>query len=68
MENSNIRSPEIINPICEAIGCYSEDTNKIAVKVGSKGSIILFLCDKCKLKFCEDLADHNQSNLEMTSH
>jgi hypothetical protein len=66
--NNNIRSSEINNPICEFVGCYSEATNKIAVKVGSKGTIFLFLCDNCKPKFCTDQADYRQSNLEVSSH
>jgi hypothetical protein len=48
-------SSEINNHIvCEAVGCYSIATNKISVKVGSRGTIFLFVCNECKPKFCVD--------------
>ena len=54
--NNSITSSEIQNGvICEAMGCYSKATNKIAVEVAPKGkTIFLFLCKNCKPKFCKD--------------
>jgi hypothetical protein len=40
-----------INSICEGMGCSAEATLKVPVKVGEMGTIILLLCDKCRLRF-----------------
>ena len=70
--SNNIRSSSSEvnnNTVCEALGCYSKATNKIAVKVGSKGTIFLFLCDNCKTKFYSTShQDVNESKLEITSN
>jgi hypothetical protein len=58
MKDNNSVGPSELNNnkdiVCEAAGCYSTATNKIAVKVGSKKTIFLFLCNICKPKFCSD--------------
>ena len=70
--SNNIRSSSEVNnnnTVCEALGCYSKATNKIPVEVGSKGTIILFLCDNCKPKFYSaSHQDINESKLEVTSN
>lgn len=37
--------------ICEAAGCFSKAAIKLPVRVGTSGTIALFLCEKCKSKF-----------------
>jgi hypothetical protein len=61
--SNNIRSSEVNNDntVCEALGCYSKAINKIAAKVGSKGTIFLFLCDNCKTKFSPLYEDDKES-------
>jgi len=67
--SNNIRPSEINNgTICEALGCYAKATNKVAVKVGHTGTILLFLCDSCKLKICAHHIDINHSKLEIQGH
>ncbi len=51
MNDSNL-IPETNNSvICEAVGCYAKATTKVAARLGSEGTIVLFLCDTCKPKF-----------------
>ena len=38
---------------CEAAGCFSKATSRIAVKVGNLGVIPLLLCSNCVTKFQE---------------
>jgi hypothetical protein len=52
------------NIICESAGCYPKPTNKIALKVGTKRTIFLFLWDICKPKFCPEQSNCNQLKLE----
>jgi hypothetical protein len=33
------------NVIFEALGCNAKATTKLAVQIGTKGPILLFLCD-----------------------
>ena len=56
MKNNSI--PHNNGP-CESIGCDSNLTEKIPIKVGDKGTIFLFLCKNCKSKFSanDDLVD-----------
>jgi hypothetical protein len=42
------------NMECEALNCSSPAIKEIRVKVGEKGSVSLFLCEICQLKFKED--------------
>jgi hypothetical protein len=49
--NSGSKQMEDINGICECIGCYSNATSRVSVKVGDKGQITLFLCEKCRPQF-----------------
>ena len=42
-----------INGICECIGCNANATSSVSVKVGDKGQITLFLCEKCKPRFSD---------------
>jgi hypothetical protein len=44
----NIRD---INGICECMDCNANATSRVLVKVGDKGQITLFLCEKCRLQF-----------------
>lgn len=37
--------------ICEAAGCFSKAAIKLPVRVGTAGTITLFLCEECKSKF-----------------
>ena len=49
--SQEIIDPEVNNDTCEAVGCFAKATNKIAVKVGSLGSINLYLCKGCAKMF-----------------
>ena len=40
--------------ICEAIGCFTQATEKIHVKIGQKGTICLYLCRNCVGKFADN--------------
>jgi transcription elongation factor Elf1 len=42
-----------INGICECVGCNANATSRVSVKVGDKGQITLFLCEKCKQRFSD---------------
>jgi hypothetical protein len=66
--NNNTMASNVSNVICEALGCNAKATAKLAVPVGTKGTIFLFLCDNCKLKFYSPCQDDNKSNLEVTSN
>jgi hypothetical protein len=45
-------SPETNNSIiCEAVGCSAKATTKVTTRLGSDGTILLFLCDNCNSKF-----------------
>lgn len=52
--NTNSITSNHINSICEASGCNSTYTEKVAVKVGDRGTILLLLCKDCKGKFSHD--------------
>jgi hypothetical protein len=45
---------DVNNGICEAVGCFEKATNKINVKVGQQGIILLHLCKACVNKFREE--------------
>ena len=57
MSNNNIPS-DINKDICEAVGCFAKAKFKVPVKVGTKGTISLFLCEDCKPTFCRDENNH----------
>jgi hypothetical protein len=42
---------DLINNICEAVGCSNKATINLAVKAGPKRNIQLFLCKYCVSKF-----------------
>lgn len=48
----NRNDPEL-SVTCEATGCYSMATNRIAVKVGNLGAIPLMLCSNYVAEFQE---------------
>jgi hypothetical protein len=50
---NNYNDADVINPICEATGCFEKATNNIPIKVGSLGIITLLLCSNCVPKFQE---------------
>lgn len=54
--------------VCEALNCFDKATNKVAIEVGSRGSIVLFLCDSCKPKVVVTKPDINHSKLETQNH
>jgi hypothetical protein len=45
--SQEIIDSEVNNDTCEGVGCSAKATNEIAVKVGSLGSISLYLCEYC---------------------
>ena len=45
------RAKQDINGICECIDCNANATSRVLVKVGDKGQITLFLCEKCRPQF-----------------
>ena len=47
------------NVICEAVGCFSKAAIKLAARVGSAGTISLFLCQECKSKFRTESSDED---------
>jgi hypothetical protein len=47
-------SSEVNNSICEAIGCFAKAKFKVPINVGTKGTISLFLCEKCRPRFSTD--------------
>lgn len=52
MSSNSIISPDVNNDsVCEALGCSYKATDKITVKIGTKGTISLFLCRNCILRF-----------------
>ena len=53
MSNNTIPS-DVNNNICEAVGCFAKAKVSVAVKVGSKGTISLLLCENCKPRFSTD--------------
>jgi hypothetical protein len=42
---------DLVNSICEAVGCSNKATINLAVKVGSEQTIQLSLCKNCVAKF-----------------
>jgi hypothetical protein len=65
MNDTNEQS-EINNITCEGFSCSTSATSKIAVKVGTTGTILLSLCDSCKSRFSSHEATGVQS--EVTSN
>jgi hypothetical protein len=64
--SNNVRSAELNNGIvCECIGCYAKATDKITLKIGSKGTITLFLCENCKPRFSTNY-NNQQNEVEST--
>jgi hypothetical protein len=62
--SNNMAKPEVNNDIvCEAIGCYSKDTNLVKLNIGYKRIISLYLCTKCKSKL-QLGAEVNRGTLE----
>lgn len=51
MNDSNMTYEGNNTVICEAVGCHARATTKIGARVGSEGTVFLFLCDTCKPKF-----------------
>jgi hypothetical protein len=51
MNNNNVSQENNNNVICEAVECNAQATSKLAIRVGTKGVIFLFLCDNCRPKF-----------------
>lgn len=49
--SSNIVSSDTNKPVCEALGCTAKAIVTVAVSVGDKESISLFLCEKCRPRF-----------------
>lgn len=49
--NTNSITFNNIKTVCEALDCNSRYTEKVAVKVGKRGTIWLSLCKNCKGKF-----------------
>lgn len=45
--------------ICEAVGCFSKAAIKLPVRVGTAGTITLFLCEECKSKFRTQSSDED---------
>ncbi|ALI36858.1 hypothetical protein NMY3_02668 [Candidatus Nitrosocosmicus oleophilus] len=37
--------------ICNGFGCINKQTEKIEVRAGTFGTILLYLCDECITKF-----------------
>ena len=54
MSNNKASAQAYDDIICEAIGCYSNATNTIELKIGPNRTISLFLCSNCRLKLCLD--------------
>lgn len=51
MSNNIVPSDLNNNIVCEAVGCYSKADIEVHIKVGSKGTIPVFLCVECRSKF-----------------
>jgi hypothetical protein len=51
--NTEVLDFQINNCICEANGCFKNATDKIALRVGTLGTITLFVCRDCVAKFQE---------------
>jgi hypothetical protein len=51
MNTNNLSSEINNNSGCEALNCYEKATERVIVKVGDKGRILLSLCKKCSLMF-----------------
>ncbi|MGA9170933.1 MAG: hypothetical protein WCF03_01870 [Nitrososphaeraceae archaeon] len=68
MNSNSILSYDDDSAICEALGCYSKATGKITLKVGSKGTITLFLCESCKPRFsANDSSQQNSRGLDLNA-
>ena len=64
MNNNETPSSKVYNNIvCEAIGCCSNATNTIKLKVGSDRTVSLFLCSNCKAKLHFDSSRKDISTL-----
>jgi hypothetical protein len=57
MSSNNIPS-DLNNGICEAVGCFAKAKFKVPINVGTKGTISLFLCEKCRPRFSTDDANY----------
>jgi hypothetical protein len=57
--NERVQLREILIGVCEALGCKAQATLKVPVKVGEKGRIFLFLCEKCRARFVD--SESNQT-------
>jgi hypothetical protein len=57
MSSNNIPS-DLNNVICEAVGCFAKAKFKVPINVGTKGTISLFLCEKCRPRFSTDNANY----------
>jgi protein-arginine kinase activator protein McsA len=51
--NSNIISSDTNEYVCEAIDCKAKARVTITVNLGDKGSISLYLCEKCRSRFSD---------------
>ena len=48
---------------CEAVGCFSKAAIKLEVRVGTAGTIALFLCEECKSKF---MTESDKDEVDLT--
>ncbi|HEY6163339.1 MAG TPA: hypothetical protein VIW25_00380 [Nitrososphaeraceae archaeon] len=66
--SNNDTSSEFNDFTCEGFCCYAKATRKVAARVGSRGTMFLFLCDNSKPIFSSSLHETNKgSKLEGTS-
>src|SRR5438552_15179584 len=47
--------------ICESVGCFSKAAIKLEVRVGTAGTIALFLCEECISKFRSESSDEAEA-------
>jgi hypothetical protein len=60
MSNNIVQSDLNNDIVCEAIDCSSKATKMLTLKVGSKGTISLFLCENCKSLFSSSSHENNR--------
>jgi hypothetical protein len=61
--NKNDSEFVINTVICEAVGCFSKAAIKLPVRVGTAGTIALFLCEECKSKF---MTESDEDEVDLT--
>lgn len=67
MSDNSTSSDHNDSIVCDAIGCYSKATNRIALSVGPKRTISLLLCSNCKEKLHFKSLGNDISALTLTS-